>query len=262
MRKGMLLLALVAGLLIFTGATALAQTADDPPVWVYGTNCNPNTTNCFLFGGEVNGVTTNTLIMNAHGGASQNITGTLLLILGIPTGGGSAPTPNAPLLEGNGGVPLYGWNGNFSGGTFTSGLPFGTSSLDVCTFLGLSPVAGCNSESLGNWQNASKAVLGTTPSGFSIYVYEIKNVDIPGQGGTITVSFSTDIPTGTFLSGYGCASTKTVGGELFCSSVGDTYITPFTNSGLEDRVPEPGTLALFGSGLFAVAGLIRRRRAG
>lgn len=283
-------LILVAFVILGCGVSALAQDdyvidpAADPPVFVQAPSCPTGT--CFVYGSEVVGIHGNTVTF-VNQGSSNNITGTFLAIVGVPNGQPAPGTGTASgvgitalthVYQGNPGGAIYGWNGNFNGGTLS-----GSASTDVYKdVLKLNPPTSGNSESFGNWQAADKAALNLTVNSFTIYVYTVTNVNI-GHGAndnTFSLTFSSNIPQGSFIVGYGCDSTVSVTmpntpTQLYCGNTdsngkkhisgGNTYATPFTHSALElDKppVPEPGTLTLFGTGLFALAGLVRRKLQG
>lgn len=294
MRKAIVLIAMA---LLCGALSAYAQNdyvidpGDDPPIFVSSPGCPSGT--CFVYGSEVVGIHGNTVTMVNQGGSS-NIVGTMLVIVGVPTGQpapGTGTASQGQVWQGNtssGGVqPIYGWSGQFNNGSFTDpGHAFGTSSRDVYKdILKLNPPTSGNSESLGNWQNADKAALNLTVNGFTIYVYTVTNVNIGTSAGhnSINITFSGNIPQGSFIVGYGCSSTVQVQlspstpSQQYCGymgkdgkphiSPGSTYATPFTHAALElDKqqppVPEPGTLSLLGTGLFAAAALFRRRLQG
>lgn len=116
-----------------------------------------------------------------------------------------------------------------------------SSGLDVYSCAGISGTDQSNS--LTNLAGADLTINGITATRFGIYTVTITGANLAG-GGSITIGFGS-IPKGTFVDAYGCNTDK-------------CFATPFTEAGLT-TVPEPTTLALFGTGVLALAGVLRRR---
>ncbi len=226
-------------------------------------------TGLFMGGTEVVplGSSVTALDVFLQGGAHTTLADPMLLILGVPdSAGGDAAGPTiSGSLPGGGTAALatsdvYGgnWNGSGLADNFTS------SSKGVYQFLGLTK-SGSNSNSFGNWQAADLAVNGINVSEFDIFVYLLNpNPKLKGANNGIDVNFSSALSTGSFVVAFGCNTAET--GNNPCSGKGKNapkaFFTPFTNAGLTQpppAVPEPGALALFGTGLLSLAGLVRHR---
>ncbi len=180
----------------------------------------------------------------------------LLLILGIPnTTAYSAPALAVSTGTADLGGPGSGTNkvfgGSFNGATglaTTNGGVFNAG--EVYSFLGLG--GGNNSESFTNWAQADLAVNHLTATSFGIFVYELTSTGMTG-GRTITATFASSLPLGTFVVAYGT------------DSQGRVFDTPFTEAGLANgspppAVPEPASLVLLGSGIAVVGARLRRRK--
>jgi len=253
-----------AGLLVFAVAALVAspaysQTAVDPEVLFMGTGSGTCFSgSCPVFGNEVNGIPASTVSIFENGMGQPALVSPLLMIVGIPNFSSSAPGI-ASVSTGTGqlgGANLFGgsWNtGTGFAGNYTSGF-----AGSVYQFVGLAPPASA-SESFGNWSLADKSVNNITATSFAIFVYTLNNTGLTGGTG-ITVKFASGgLPVGSFIVAYGCSATTTnMSGTTVCNGTGNTYGTPFTQSGMVTLVPEPGTMALFGSGLLALGGFLRR----
>jgi hypothetical protein len=147
-------------------------------------------------------------------------------------------------------------------GTYGLGSATGTmiAGQDAYTQLGLvEPGAGQASESFTNWSAADVTAGFAAPSSFTLYAFAL-----PGNLSSGT-PFSIDesgAASGSFVIGFDCKNGT--GGSSGCTHPGDVFATPFTNAGLitstpEHKVPEPGGLALLGSGLVLIGGLLRRK---
>jgi hypothetical protein len=205
----------------------------------------------YLFGGEVHPIDSPTVTIKENGAGCPTLVNPMLLILGVPNVTSYA-APSLSLstgtadLGGTGSTPL---GGSYNATTGSAGS-MTSASKDVYSFIGLS---GANkSNSFTNWSAADLAVNDITVNSFSIFVYELFGTGMTG-GNTISATFSTDIPLGTFVVAYGK------------DSKGKAYSTPFTETGLMNSlppapVPEPGSMLLLGSGLALAYARARRKR--
>jgi hypothetical protein len=123
----------------------------------------------------------------------------------------------------------------------------------TCNMIGSKEVYSCanvatntdQSNSLVNFNTAELAHNGFTATSYGIFEDTITGANLAAKG---SITIGGIFPLGTFVDAYGCDAT------------GTCYATPFTEAGLT-TVPEPGSLALFGSGLIGLAGLLRRKLA-
>lgn len=228
-----------------------------------GTTCAEG--GCPLYNNEVNGITAGKLdIFQQSNGGGTLLTDPVLLILAVP----NAPTN----LDMSGAVTGVSLIAPYPGGSTTTGIPvqFGTTSYnindpsgfagtmtsgDVYGFLGGDATHGDNSNNFNNLSTWDSQVLGINATGFGIYVYELQTSGFSAND-LLDVSLS-GIPLGTFAEAFG---ENVQGTKIFDNA--------FTEAGLEtispphppDRIPEPSTLALFGSLLLALAGVRGRLR--
>ena len=193
-------------------------------------------------------------------GNSNPVINPVLLILGIP-GATSAPAISyanassgfAGVTAAVGGGPYYGgaWNASTGfAGTYDATSAGG--GVDVYQFIGLNSPGG--SQNYPNWSTQSGF------SSFNLFVYSLTFTNPLLSPGT-WAEFSSLLPVGTYVIGYGCETTAPQGNKPAaapCSSNGITQGTPFTFAGLVTEVPEPGTLSLLIPA--AAAYFMRRRR--
>jgi hypothetical protein len=205
---------------------------------------NPPNSGSYLYGSEIRPISDTSLGILENGNGQPTLDNPLLLILGVPNKvDGTFTAPSITLSAGTG---VVGGTNVFSGtwntttgysGNFTS-----ASSDDVYSFIGLIP-GGNNSNLFGNWHDADLAVNGIDATGFGIFVYSLTDTGITGDS-TVDVTFESALDNGTFVVAYG---QKPPNGQV------SSFTTPITESGLTThKVPEPGMLLLFGSGLLGL----------
>ncbi len=205
-------------------------------------------------GNDPNLIGTNNIVLNFNSeGNVSALTNPVLLIIGIPNN--ATPPPSGITFSGGtgqlGGALAFGGTWGTSGGfasTFNSTT--GANGVDVYSLIGL---GGANNSN--NWTNWSGAPGEAGVTGFGLYVYTL-NFNSPfGPGDSVTLTFSSDLAAGTMVVAYGCSVLSSDG--TCAKEPHNPYATPFTQAG--DVVPEPGSLALFGTGLLAMAGFLRRK---
>ncbi len=221
--------AYTVGTLPCATADGCADGHDNLTVW-NGSN------NSFLLGGtELFGLGSDSAVITDTG--NKTTLAPMWLVLAIPNDSGAGTSITA----------------NSQSATALGAL--GTGQNVYNDFLGIS---AAGSQSYVNYVGAYESLIlggGTVPNNFTfgIYLYDFAGVTLnSGNSYSYDVAFNQDLAPGTFA--FATAWYGFVGGQ-------DTptfYTTPFTRTGFEQQVPEPGTLLLFGTGLLGL-GLFRRR---
>jgi hypothetical protein len=184
----------------------------------------------FLYGGTVLvSISANGLqIQNNSGGKA--LSAPLWLILGVANdnGIGTAPKANGIAAQGV--------------GAFTSGFLY-----DQMFHI----TGGGNSQNFGNWSSAELALTGITATQFGIYVYDFSAISLQDKD-IFNIIFDSPLANGTFAVAASVWSNNQRGAVY--------ATTPFTQTGFYHKVPEPGMLTLFGSGLLGLAFFGRKIR--
>jgi hypothetical protein len=190
-----------------------------------------------------------------HGGGDEDLVNPVMLIMAVPTSSLIAPILSASgvgccSVSINVGDTQTRYGGTWNTTTGYAGNFNSTTNSKVYDFIGFTPT-GSSSENYTNWTGA------TGISSWNLFVYSLTFNPLISRGDY--VEFNTNLPTGSYVIGYGCEALDSSGR---CTGKGTTESTPFTFAGLvtTTQVPEPSTLML----LFApVSGLLfaRRRRA-
>ena len=242
---------LVVVLAVFAVCPVWGQTIDPAVLFISSTGTFCQNGGACVVNNEANPLSPTTLSIFENGNGQPALVGPVLLIVGIPNATSGAPT-GVTLSMGTGtlgGADKYG--GTWSPSTGFGGSFQSSSTQDVYRFLGM--VQGNGSENFTNWSGADAAV-GPSATSFGIFVYELTGTGLTG-GGSVGVTFSSPLPLGSVVVAYGCSVTLT--GNSQCNAPENPYGTPFTEAGVV--VPEPASLALFGSGVIALALAVRRR---
>lgn len=202
-------------------------------------NTDPSTLFINGGGGDPNLISGGSFVVLQNSGGAGTIAN-LILLFSVP-GVTSLPSGISGLTSSVGTVGSITLPGVLATSPGCNGTPAGK---DVYSCAGISDTNQSNS--LVNFNTAQLAINGFTAGTYGIFAVTITGANLgPGKDSiTITGNF----PIGTFVDAFGIDNT------------GTPFSTPFTEAGLV--VPEPGTLALFGSGLIGIATAIRRRLSG
>jgi hypothetical protein len=165
-----------------------------------------------------------TVTFNVINTSQTLFTGTLYLAIAVPTGG-AAPVVNGATFE--------------ESVTFNSGDIF-TALNENCTLSG-----NCNDINLSNVTSAS-AQAGVTATTYTLYEYNAGAFSSVGGSAGLASNVTVTAPAGSLIVAF-----------LENSSSQVFEQTPLSE-GLT-ITPEPGSMALFGSGLLLLGGVIRRR---
>lgn len=202
---------------------------------------------CYLHNNEVNGFGSSLDLYMTSGG-TPTLDSPIWLIFAVPNGGTltSNSVTSAVLNDVNNSYLPTPITFNFLGlmGTMGPGQ-------EVYGQLG-KKING--SPSFTNYAAWDLAVNNLTVSSFNLYVFTLTTKDFDAKD-FINLNLN-GIPTGTFAVGWGEVTTVDKHGKITVKQIG----TPFTEAGLENhKIPEPGTVAMFGSGLLGAAVLLRRK---
>jgi hypothetical protein len=193
---------------------------------------------CTGFAGTTTIITTDSLptlsFQLTNGGTN---TGEAYLAILVPAGN-SLPTFT---VNGNGATSLT--SSTYSSGAFTDFLDANVGNLS------LAPGGGVNAD-FGAFASAAGQTI-TAPTSFSVFVYDLGAFN--GTPLTITFASISGFPAGTIFWGF---LTNTA-----CSSGPCTLTDTTPLSEAVTVAPEPGTLALVGSGLLLLGGALRRKLA-
>jgi hypothetical protein len=236
---------------------------EDPATLHIGTGAGtPGATGAGL---HPNPVSTTAVDVYQNSGGASLLGNPLLLILGIPNSTSNlfATDPIGSVVSYNPysaypANPVNGSSAFATAGTYglispTSAGYFGSwTSGELYSFLGLQGPTDM-SNNFGNWFTADQNI-GVTAANFGIYVFALTTA-LEG-GGLVDIQFSQALPVGTAVVAYGQT-------PVWYDNQGrprvTIYDTPITQAGQTTTVPEPGSLALLGSGLLGLAGMIRRK---
>lgn len=255
----------LVGLLVFAAAALTAIPADAELIRI--TPVGESAAGYEETGAEVSPVLIGSdgFRLTYHGGGDQPLLNPVMLIIGVPDGetpgylpapllafsGESDPAMTVDVVLGDTQQERYGgtWQADGYAGTFDSSA----GSQSVYQVIGFTPV-GSDSQNYTNWSGA------TGLTSWDLYVYALYfDPELLNRGDW--AEFTTSLPVGSYVIGYGCAGDLDDNGlcedQPGGGNNGDTESTPFTFAGLV--VPEPATLTLMLPGL---ALLFARRRRG
>jgi len=196
---------------------------------------------------------------------SKTLQTPLLVIVGVYDGTASTTAPTITFAGGVSTPALDTYGLTATQALFTSG--------DVFAALGLS---SGGSESFGNWACGKNGCPGTggdlglglaAPTSFELFAFALNTSLV---GGTSISLKESGAPLGSYIVGYDCLAGTNTGTNNACDKSGSIAQSVYTNTGLIDTtggsggggtVPEPGTLALFGTALLGLGFLCRRKKA-
>jgi len=188
---------------------------------------------------------------------SKNSTSTWYLLLSVPEmapGKASAPTLTSTSFVQLGTTKDA---GAFTQSTSGSIYSFAQTAGDIPSTLGSNSSMNasnlfCDGAGIPCTTSNEIAAFGKLPKDFEVFVYTFRGAI---QGSTAyEFSASSPLASGTYLAALAVGSSKgKKGGNI-------QFSTPFTTTGLATATtPEPNSLLLFSSGLFGLAGLVRRK---